>query len=489
MNTLLFFPFGLSLPYILSEKKSATSKWITAFLSGFSLSLFIEAFQFLFGCGICEADDVICNSLGTFIGATSFLVFSFIHKKIIKRIKEKDNQFDKTNDALLELISSYICKREFSFNFESVNFNRLLDKSLNHKLTPMVSSKLLKMDSITIDKAEIKNLVLSQVVDQTKKTEKFIKTYKALLDAGIKPVCVKGIICRSLYPDFDLRLSSDEDIVVSYDEFDKCREILVSNGFMLKNNGDNTVLSYSEKETGCLIELHHSLFSTDNSVYEKFLSSIGDIFEDTYTYNIFGVDFIAPDRNKHLLFLILHAFKHFLHSGVGIRQIIDISVFAESFEPDWNYIFSSCKELNIDEWLSAVILISEKYFGLNTVAVEKKTNLFNKNADYSFLLEDIMNGAIYGSKNPDDLHANASIFNKYSGALITDKNKNTKMHLFFVSKSKLVVNYPYVNKHPFLINVARIHRAFDYLKSNPDISATVEAEKSRIFLLKKYKVL
>ena len=52
-------------------------------------------------------------------------------------------------------------------------------------------------------------------------------------------------------------------------------------------------------------------------------------------------------HTDHLLYLILHAFKHFLHSGFGVRQVCDIVIFADTYgkEIDWEYVLEKCREI------------------------------------------------------------------------------------------------------------------------------------------------
>jgi glycopeptide antibiotics resistance protein len=58
-NILFFMPFGLLFPL---------KKWKTIMLSSFAFSVLIEIAQYIFQLGLCEIDDVICNTLGALIG-------------------------------------------------------------------------------------------------------------------------------------------------------------------------------------------------------------------------------------------------------------------------------------------------------------------------------------------------------------------------------------------------------------------------------------
>ena len=75
-NVLLFIPFGLLFP---------KNDYRVVLLSGFLMSICIETVQY-FGClGLCELDDVICNTLGSLSG----FLLAMETQRIISNIQQK----------------------------------------------------------------------------------------------------------------------------------------------------------------------------------------------------------------------------------------------------------------------------------------------------------------------------------------------------------------------------------------------------------------
>ena len=68
MNVLLFFPIGLSLPFVLGKWKLSVP--VTVVLACLS-SAGIEYLQYRYSLGRCEADDVIMNTLGALLGCSA----------------------------------------------------------------------------------------------------------------------------------------------------------------------------------------------------------------------------------------------------------------------------------------------------------------------------------------------------------------------------------------------------------------------------------
>lgn len=69
LNILLFIPLGI----LIGAKR--------AILIGLALSVGIELTQYVFKLGVCEADDVLNNTIGTAIGFSLYSLFSVLFKK------------------------------------------------------------------------------------------------------------------------------------------------------------------------------------------------------------------------------------------------------------------------------------------------------------------------------------------------------------------------------------------------------------------------
>ena len=80
MNVFLFFPLGLTLSNALPQKWHRWVRIASTTLIGCILSAGIEYAQYRYALGMAEVDDIICNTLGAFIGSTSLLIAHVIEK-------------------------------------------------------------------------------------------------------------------------------------------------------------------------------------------------------------------------------------------------------------------------------------------------------------------------------------------------------------------------------------------------------------------------
>ena len=77
LNILLFIPLGI----LIGDKR--------AILIGLALSVGIELTQYVFKLGICEADDLVNNTIGTAIGFSLYSLFSVLFKKYKNKRTQK----------------------------------------------------------------------------------------------------------------------------------------------------------------------------------------------------------------------------------------------------------------------------------------------------------------------------------------------------------------------------------------------------------------
>ena len=83
MNVFFFFPLGIACANAFSDKMKMRRRVILVVAIGFALSTAVEYIQYRFSLGMAETDDVICNTLGAFVGSLSVILADFLgkHKK------------------------------------------------------------------------------------------------------------------------------------------------------------------------------------------------------------------------------------------------------------------------------------------------------------------------------------------------------------------------------------------------------------------------
>ena len=83
-------------------------------------------------------------------------------------------------------------------------------------------------------------------------------------------------------------------------------------------------MGYIHPKTGAFYEIHTRLFSTESSAYGYLNRAFSDVFAHPSKVEVQGQSIFTLEETHHLFYLLCHSFKHFLHGGVGIRQICDM---------------------------------------------------------------------------------------------------------------------------------------------------------------------
>lgn len=379
-------------------------------------------------------------------------------------------------------------KKVLNINLSTEEAEEILSLALLHKLLPLVYDCLCSTDNKD-DFPHLRQKVKIAVSQQALRTEAFTSLYTSLKNAGLSPIAVKGIVCRSLYPKPDLRISADEDLLIPRDAYDKYKETLISLGFSPYREKAGSYQTSFIRADGFHIELHTSLFSLDSPYFSRWNDAFSEAFLHAIHIKANETEICTLSHTDHLLYLILHALKHFIHSGVGIRQVCDIIVFSQNYAEsvDWNYIFEKCKEFGILKFALAVFAIGKKH--LTSTDYSDKIPLPSPLPDESALLSDILCGGVYG---------NATLSRKHSGSITFSaaqkgKKQNLLKRIFPCAKS-LSYRYSYAKRSSVLLPVAWGHRLLSYRKevknsANNSPSKAVETGNERIRLLKEYGII
>ncbi len=364
--------------------------------------------------------------------------------------------------------------------------------SAEHHVLPLVVNAACEGNANDEKTPGIKEQAKQLVISQAQHTADFLLLLRTLERQELRPAVVKGLVCRSLYPEPELRPSVDEDLLIRPEEYDRYRKALAKAGFCAEkgSEGEDYEIVYLHPDSHLCIELHTSLFPADSDSYGSCAGFFEEALDHTINLEIGGMRVKTLSPTDHLLFLICHAYKHFLHGGVGIRQICDMALMAETFDGqiDWAYIRRSCDELNISVFTAAMFRICEKHLGFAMPDVFSEIE-----ADESDLLEDILSGGLYGVIDIDRAHSSTMTLEAVSADRGNRRRKGA-LHAVFLPLASMRGQFPYLRKYPWLLPAAWTQRIFRYLarKDRPDPvnpARSVQIARERIELLREYRII
>ena len=488
MNVFLFFPLGLTLSNALPRKWHRWLRIILTTLIGCILSAGIEYAQYRCALGLAETDDVICNTLGAFLGAVSLLAAHAIEKH-----KERAWHTNMTLTAT-ERQFLHIAKAAVSggaLPTENVDWPAVFALAGQQKLLPILFEAVRKMPAAEENVALFavtKQQVIGQVLNQTVRSAEFSDLYHKLRAAGLHPIVVKGQLCSRLYPLKDHRISADDDLYISDAEFMACHKQLLANGLTTDTPVDELAtadeVSYTKEGSPLYIELHRHLFDSSEDAHDElnhFFASLKPVETD---------GFLAMPPHEHLLYLILHAYKHFVRSGIGLRQFCDIGLWARAYhvEIDWQRLHEQCESVHAATFAAAAFRIARDYLGIDFDLPMP----WDASIDVEPLLHDTLCGGVYGSNDLTRLHSSTVTLNAVKASRTGEKS--SVLRTVFPKREYLERRYPYLKKRPYLLPVAWAQRLAHYAsekQSGADSSASgsIKLGKERIELMKRYGIM
>ena len=410
------------------------------------------------------------------------------------------------SERMLEAIRCFLNgkKAEWQDDISEAEWMELFGLSQQHQVLPMVYETVYPCQAFRTVSAEqnqiLKRQVIRQVMVQSRKTEEFLALYRKLTESGITPLVVKGLVCRNIYREPDYRCSGDEDVLIPREQFGRCHEIFTENGMKPIEPGENMEAEGETpyyKEKGALhIELHKELFAAESKAYGEFNGLFADAFERKIQIEINGVQVYTMCHTEHLLYLIVHAFKHFLHSGFGIRQVCDIAIYANKYgcEIDWDELQEKCRSIHAEVFAAALFDIGEK-----KLVFDKKKACYPESweqigADGDDLLADLIAGGVFGDSSMSRKHSSNMTLQAVAEEKQGNKAKASLRQSIFPGREYMERTYTYLKDYPFLLPAAWLSRIGKYLlesqkMENNDALESIEIGNKRISLMKKYKII
>lgn len=333
----------------------------------------------------------------------------------------------KRDYELVKLISYY-------FNNEPIPddmcWESLVNSAKKHGLQTMLYEIIKKKSCIPKEiKLKAENQYQAMIWQQIQQDYYAECLFEELKKRDIPFVVLKGHVLRHLYPYPELRTSCDVDVLYDSNRANEIPEVMEMLGFNLKDEWTRGVVT---------IEMHPELDSFNETCKQYYANPWQRIIKRE------DGNYLFSDEDFYVYFLV-HAVKHFLVGGFGIRTVLDIYVFnREKKNLNFEYLNSELDKLGLREFNEMIKKLAFVWFGK-----EDEDESTIKIGEY------VMFCGTYGK-----------IENQALMRVIDEKKttKSMKIKYFFLSVfppySRMIIKYNWLRKVPFLLPVAWIMRFF-----------------------------
>jgi len=404
-------------------------------------------------------------------------------------------------EGLIDLINLSLYDKEIdSKKLEEYEWEAVLEEARVHNCWAIVFTAVKKIQSEynCIDKDLYKkweNGTFELATKQCVKNYELEHVIEIFENNTIKPVIFKGVVVAKLYPEYLLRSSSDADILIDEDDYELAEKLLLDDGYHFEKESSKDTVPVFIKDNILKLEVHTCLWEDYAGEQIKLLESLSITDKDT-RYRFYGCDVECDTLGitEHLIYMIYHMVKHFIPSGIGIRHLIDLTVYVNAhFEKiDFRKLGYCLKKLNFTEVTYSFFKIAIQYLGMDKRILQgRSSDITEKDL---FLLDDIRDAGVFGNRTTDRVKSLDIIKQTYYENGTNKPVSKTKVLLntMFPSADSLSDRYVDAKKHKVLLPVAWTQRALYHLKQKsinkdePNLFKKAELVEKRMNMLNEF---
>ena len=262
----------------------------------------------------------------------------------------------------------------------------------------------------------------------------------------INNMVIKGYILKNMYPSSLQRSMCDIDILINPDDYEKINSIMLKNGFTQYTESNHEYIYIIAPYV--TVELHKKIVPDYNHDLYKYYKNIWEkaklLSGTKHRYELSFEDFY--------IYTIVHAAKHYINGGIGIRHIADIYVLIKNIKfkkADSLYIKKELETLELTIFEKIIHALSESWFG-----GADKTEQTLEMGEY------VLSGGIFGNA-------------EYKSASVVYRQSENKSYVFakicaawkmiFPPRKTLELRYNILKSRPILYPFYIIYRWIDVI--------------------------
>ena len=309
-----------------------------------------------------------------------------------------------------------------------------------------------------------KNMVFQRGFHQLLSFQELGHVLREAEKKGLHPVVFKGIALADLYPEANMRFSSDSDILIPPEERSAMETLLQELGYSfieIASKQHVPVYKIQQPNRYLKIELHDCLWEDYTGLQAELLEELNLTTPDTLLQTTAcKIPITTLGYEQHLIYQIFHIAKHFAFEGLPLRYLVDLTVFVNAYhnQIDAAHFWAIMKKLKYDVFCDAIFKICIHYFDMDNSLLSAEYRKYELNED---LLVDILT---VGRKEGDasEAWAGTDTLSRYlmRDTQATSNRFSQKIHMIFPTPSELKDKFSYAKKYKILLPFAWIHRFF-----------------------------
>lgn len=265
--------------------------------------------------------------------------------------------------------------------------------------------------------------------------------YSLFQEHGIAYMPVKGAVLKPLYPQSELRIMGDADILIRQEQYLAIRELLSSLGLQEDEESDHELIW---RGGDFKLELHKHLIPSYNKDYYAYY---GDGWQLARQDGQSSAYHLSPE--DHFIYLLVHFAKHYRDGSISAKNVCDFWVYRKAYpHMDEAYLTAELQKLKLLDFYRNILDLLDTWFegAAPTRAVEILTQTAFRGGIYTF--------------EESQLTGSVIKLTKETASLSGSKYKWLRRKLF-PPINTLAQSYHILRKYPVLLPFIWILRWFD----------------------------
>lgn len=247
---------------------------------------------------------------------------------------------------------------------------------------------------------------------------------------GIYVLAVKGVCTKHHYPQSDMRTMGDIDLLYRDSQHAEVKEAMQQLGYEGFEEGRKHDHYFRKPFIG--VEMHRELVASD-SIYNAYYQDVWNRVQPKENCQYVQ----EMSREDEYIYTIVHLVEHFKNGGIGMRFIMDIYVYNQMKDMDWDYLEETLKQLELWEFFRNLSALAQKWFGTEIKVENVDEHMLEKMEEY------IIKNGTYGTRE------------NIAAISITEAGRiKFLLKAFFPNLKNMQSMFPWLKKYPILLPFA-----------------------------------
>lgn len=314
-------------------------------------------------------------------------------------------KLNQTHETLLGALACALNGKEY-VPPKDIDWKALFEESKVQAVAPMVFSCVAQYctDQAVLD--EWKTFTMRSLQKNRTIQMQHGKIHQLLSANQIPYAIIKGCASARDYPDALLRAMGDVDFLVPEEYWEQAKALFLKEGFLTTDEDHDFHLAFYKKNF--FMEMHHEPFGLTGEEAKRLIPLVPELVEKSRQVECDGICFRMPDAFGHGIVLLLHAYRHLIDTGIGVRHLCDWAAFISCFgDRDFARV---CKERfqDLGIWKLAQIFSATAHVYLGTPYQDWMGEI--DAGVCNMLMLDILNGGNFGRGEGDRYTQNKSLY-------------------------------------------------------------------------------